>query len=194
MPLSTSPSIEEIIDFYGEQTFIESWVFLYQEALTFISHFSKRLETKLNVKIVADDFFFVSEDIISEIVLDYYTDIYRLQKFHKIQKINSLKVSAYTTFWILRRKPIQVKSSIVDPLYEKSWAVHINESFSAMMYLGMAFNFSKKSSNKPQIVYRHFQDLLLYNFVYRPYSKESLELTLRALMVEFDCPMLTAQT
>ena len=41
-------------------------------------------------------------------MLDYFTDISRLKHFHQAKHINSLKVISYETYWLLRRKPIQI--------------------------------------------------------------------------------------
>lgn len=41
-------------------------------------------------------------------ILDYFTDISRLKRFHKISHTNSFKVVSYEISWLLRRKPLQV--------------------------------------------------------------------------------------
>ena len=41
-------------------------------------------------------------------VLDYFTDISRLKKFHKIERVNTFKIMAYELSWLIRRKPLQI--------------------------------------------------------------------------------------
>ena len=45
---------------------------------------------------------------LNQFVIDYFTDIYRLKKFHKIDLANYIKITAYTAYWLVRRKPLQV--------------------------------------------------------------------------------------
>jgi hypothetical protein len=44
-------------------------------------------------------------------VLGYFSDIMRLKDFHKIERVNDLKILAYETSWLLKRKPLQIKDS-----------------------------------------------------------------------------------
>ena len=62
-------------------------------------------------------------------MLDYFTDISRLKHFHQAKHINSLKVISYETYWLLRRKPIQI-------LVE-------DETSDAMAFLNEKFVFSR---------------------------------------------------
>ncbi len=50
----------------------------------------------------------MSVSLLNQAVIDYFADIDRLKNFHKIDKINYLKVHAYSAYWLLRRKPIQI--------------------------------------------------------------------------------------
>ena len=56
-----------------------------------------------------DQDLFISEDLLHRMVMDYFTDVYRLKRIHKIDRINKDKIVAYTVFWLMRRKPIQFR-------------------------------------------------------------------------------------
>lgn len=47
-------------------------------------------------------------------IMDYFTDVYRLKEFHKIKNINMIKIVAYEVYWILKRKPIQIRGTEVN--------------------------------------------------------------------------------
>lgn len=58
----------------------------------------------------------VADSVLFQAIVDYFTDIYRLKTFHGIDKVNAHKIHAYTAYWILRRKPIQIQiDNISDP-------------------------------------------------------------------------------
>lgn len=50
----------------------------------------------------------VTDSALFQAVIDYFTDIYRLKIFHGIEKVNANKIHAYTAYWLVRRKPIQI--------------------------------------------------------------------------------------
>ena len=56
-------------------------------------------------------------------VLDYFTDISRLKKFHKISRTNTFKIVAYELSWLIRRKPLQILED------DREELVYINEKF-----------------------------------------------------------------
>lgn len=53
----------------------------------------------------------VNEMVLMHSVLDYFSDISRLKQFHKIERVNEIKIKAYETYWLLQRKPIQLMNS-----------------------------------------------------------------------------------
>lgn len=57
-------------------------------------------------------------------VMDYFSDIQRLKDYQKIEHINGLKIKAYETFWLLQRKPIQLKEQLEDDRM-----LYVNERF-----------------------------------------------------------------
>jgi hypothetical protein len=167
-------------------------VFLLNQADDFVTHFSKRIENRLNIKIEHKDYFFVNPDIMGEIVLDYFTDIYRIRSFHPIERVNAIKVSAFSTYWVVRKRPIQIVKSIEsDKIIHSSWTTYINESFGVALLLSLAFDFSTSRGIDTRDTFLDFTDLALYNFIYREFSSKSLELTLQGLCVALDIPLLT---
>lgn len=51
---------------------------------------------------------FLNELVLQYAVLDYFSDIGRLKDFHKIHLINNVKVISYESYWLWRRKPLQL--------------------------------------------------------------------------------------
>ena len=108
-------------------------------------------------------------------VIDYFVDIVRIKAFHKIEKINSEKIYAYTAYWLFRRKPLQVLKNFEGCEY-------INELLITAMLLSeiAAEKGITKAMMNENPAYKQFKDLLLYNFKYRPLSQQSLELMIDA--------------
>ena len=50
-------------------------------------------------------------------LVDYFEDIQRLKALHPIEHINSIKIYAYTSYWIINRKPIQILKPEKDLIY-----------------------------------------------------------------------------
>lgn len=50
----------------------------------------------------------ISTDILKHVIVDYFVDIDRLKSFAGIPKVNDSKIYSYTSFWILKHKPLQV--------------------------------------------------------------------------------------
>ena len=47
----------------------------------------------------------IHEMALTHAVMDYYSDIQRLKEYQKIERVNEIKIMAYETFWLLKRKP-----------------------------------------------------------------------------------------
>ena len=86
----------DILSAFGKEK-IEKRYEILQE---YLSAFIKRhkYEDKVNI----------AESVLNQAVVDYFADIHRLKNFHHIEAINYLKIHAYTAYWILRRKPLQI--------------------------------------------------------------------------------------
>lgn len=117
---------------------------------------------------------FCSERILSQILLDYYSDIDRLMEFHNIEHVRTEKIFAYMVSWIIRRKPLQYK---VDSLEEKD--VFVNERFAAYLMLNECL-----CCGKEIVLPEHKKDLdeyinlLLYYFKYRECNPQAIELAI----------------
>lgn len=108
---------------------------------------------------------------LNQFVIDYFTDIYRLKKFHKIDLANYIKITAYTAYWLVRRKPLQVIED--DP--ESVELAFCNENFTLSYILRFL---QKPSSNCPtnNEKYRDFVKTLSYSLRYRVLTPQMIEL------------------
>lgn len=115
-------------------------------------------------------------------VLSYYADVYRLKKFHHIDKTNLAKVYGYETYWILRMSPLQLIERVDDNIL---W---INEKFVVTVLVSSLLNSIDVKicdfEDYPSI--KEFADLLCYNFKYRTYSPQSLEVAIKGFLVGAD--------
>ena len=120
---------------------------------------------------------FISEDVLNHVIIDYFVDINRLKEFHdQIKYTNTIKIYAYLTFWILKRKPLQVNKEGGENV------VFVNERF-ATEFL-RCFLFDNPSDvvilNENEQVIREFLETLLYYFKYRDFSAKGIEMMLLA--------------
>lgn len=69
----------------------------------------------------------IAGSVLNQAVIDYFADIDRLKNFHHIEHINYLKIHAYSAYWLLRRKPLQ----IVKDNDEDMELAFVNENFVA---------------------------------------------------------------
>jgi hypothetical protein len=129
------------------------------------------------------DYFYISEDSLSLAVLDYFTDIARLKPFQDIEHTNVQKIYAYGVFWLLRRSPIQTVAQ-----FPQEFA-YINEKTMILMLLPKMF---AEIGIDPVTAYKlqrdiiiGFVDLLFYNFRYRQFTPQSLELMIEAFFAGF---------
>lgn len=106
-------------------------------------------------------------------VMDYFSDIQRLKNYQKIEHVNSAKIKAYETFWILKRHPLSVVCDTDDDKY-----TFINEKFLVMRlssYL-MGDNIDKPIVGNNRAVFDNFLGVLLYHLKYRDCSAQAMEL------------------
>lgn len=109
----------ELVDSFGQEKIEARYVTLYE----YLESFIKRNKYDKNVVI--------ANSVLNQAVVDYFTDIYRLKEFHKIEHINYIKIHAYTAYWLLRRKPLQI---VVDNEEDIELAF-VNEKFVASYLL-----------------------------------------------------------
>lgn len=90
-----------LIDKYGEQTLADRYKYLYS-----------KMEEYLKSCQAIDDVY-IDKNILRQIIVDYFTDLYRLKTFHQISNANIVKITSYTAYWIWRRHPIVSKNLII---------------------------------------------------------------------------------
>lgn len=118
-------------------------------------------------------------------VLDYFTDISRLKKFHKIKRINAFKIMAYELSWIIRRKPLQIlkDEDEYDDKRKAEELVYINEKF-VLSYIMSYFtqlvgnDFYDTLNEKNKACIDGYIDSLFYYLKYRNCSSQTLEFAL----------------
>jgi hypothetical protein len=122
-------------------------------------------------------------DLLYEVVLNYFADIHRIKEFHEIERANTEKISAYTAYWILRIKPIQVV--VFKPEKEDAYKL-INEYFAANVLLAYLFDTKLQMFNSADLLskWNKFFRQLIYTFHYRPLDPQLYELAIVALLTE----------
>lgn len=98
-----SLNYNEIIGYFSEETIADRFKYLYDKMQEYINERGQQA------------YLLVNEAILHQVVMDYFTDIYRLKKFHQIENINITKIIAYEVFWLLRRKPLQICRETTEP-------------------------------------------------------------------------------
>jgi len=111
-------------------------------------------------------------------VLDYFADILRLKEFHDIKLVNEVKILAYETVSLLRRKPLQIKNG------ENGEYAFCNEQF---VFTQIFLWFDKdedEGKNKGSLCtflnddMKFFHTSVLYHLKYRVLDPQALELIL----------------
>lgn len=105
-------SYDDIADHFGETTIANRFKYIYEKMNQYI------IERGLESRIAID------EGILHQAVMDYFADIYRIKKFHNIDRVNLNKINGYEIYWLLRRKPLQIISQ-----KESERFVFVNEGF-----------------------------------------------------------------
>lgn len=125
-------------------------------------------EAGLNGKII------VNELALGYMLVDYFEDIRRLKTFHGIEHVNSIKIVAYTSYWFLRRKPLQITG-------QEKELIYINERF----ILAYIMEFLSGDSEQPLLLrenkgLKSFSESLFYYLKYRINGANGLEMILTA--------------
>lgn len=160
-------SYRYIIDKFGEDKIILRSEWLYSLLEDYIK--SENLQERVGI----------SKDILKHVIVDYFVDIDRLKSFAGIPKVNDSKIYSYTSFWVLRHKPLQVLK-----LQEQSGLAFVNEDFVSHMLRGYLFS---KPENVPILNNKQeevdlFVSTLVYYFKYREFSAQSIEMLLLAFV------------
>lgn len=119
--------------------------------------------------------FFVNSTLVDYVLIDYFSDISKLKKFSGIQRINKNKITGYTVYWWLKRKPIQVREGASIVSVEDIG--FINEKFATSL-IAKDLLFGRKSEIQSNKKINEYIDLVFYNLKYRHYTQRSLELAI----------------
>lgn len=166
-----------ILENFGEEKVRERFVFIADNAKAFI----RRVERD---SIAAVDAFRVSHAIIEDLVLDYFADISRLKGFHNIEKTHPQKVAAYTSYWVHRRKPIQMIRDVDDQALSTQENIkYVNEAFAASVLISMTYDLCRPVAlpGYDSSKFADFKHNLIYFMIYRAVNPQALELMLVAL-------------
>ncbi len=123
------------------------------------------------------DVAYVHEMALTHAVMDYYSDIQRLKEYQKIERVNEIKIKAYETFWLLKRKPIQLMKQLEDDKM-----LYVNEKFLltrlTSFMLGEDMNIPLVEDKKK--AYTNYHDTLYYYLKFRRCDAQAIELMLLA--------------
>lgn len=118
----------------------------------------------------------ISEEVVlnelqmGEVIIDYFADIARLKDFHDIEHANSVKRTAYMSYWILRNKPLQI-------IKGGNGLQFINERFVLTLIIHECIGYRKPNSYSEQEKENvsEFIKAVFYFFRYRHYDAQILE-------------------
>lgn len=85
-----------ILEKFGEEKIESRYHCLYELLSAYLKR--KRLEERVRI----------APAILDHVIVDYFVDIYRLKDFQGMDLVNDTKIMAYTSFWLLRHKPLQI--------------------------------------------------------------------------------------
>jgi hypothetical protein len=127
-------------------------------------------------------------DLLFEVVLNYFADILRIKDFHEHERVNSVKIAAYSAYWILRIKPIQI---IQFDVTHRERFLFLNEYFAVTVLFAYLFNYEQQYFHNPKFLtaWNRFYDYIVYSFHHRKLDPQSIELAIEALLAESPYPI-----
>lgn len=162
---NTYVSYEDLVERVGEEIIQSRIAQVNQELYEFLK------ENELQ------DIAYVHQIALTHAILDYFSDIERLKQYQKIEHVNEIKIKAYETYWILKRKPIQLKCDLEDDTY-----LYVNEKF---LLARLASFLLQDNINVPMVqerrdAFKNFLDTLYYYLKFRKCDAQALELMMLA--------------
>lgn len=120
---------------------------------------------------------YVHQMALTHAVMDYFSDIQRLKDYQQIEHVNEIKIKAYETFWLLKRKPLQLKEQIEDDRL-----LYVNEKFLLTRLTSFMLD---SEMNTPMVgekgvAFKNFLNTLYYYLKFRRCDAQSIELMLLA--------------
>lgn len=170
----TEFSYTGLVRYFGEDVIQNRYIYLHEKMSFFIADYG------------LEQYVYISETRLRHVVLDYFTDIYRLKVFHGINAVNRYKIIAFTVFWLLRRRPLQVKEWASN----RDECAFVNEDFAVSLIMLACITPANSSDvmyesrveldAESEVALSHFRDDLRYHLIYREYDARNLELMLNA--------------
>ena len=160
---------EELIEQVGEDRIEVRYQYLHSLISKFIDGFGQRdIGEKLRN----------NERILMHCVLEYFEDILKVKSAHELDHTNSPKVIAYTTYWILRRHPIQVTLTAEDG--ENDDLVFANEKFVLSMLMSFLTHGAEATPlvDKDLDIYKAFISSFYYFLKFRRVDPQAIEMIL----------------
>lgn len=120
---------------------------------------------------------YIHEMALTHAVMDYFSDIQRLMDYQDIEHANEIKIKAYETYWLLKRKPLQLKKQIEDDRL-----LYVNEKFllTRLTSFMLEGDINMPLAEEKSIAYKNFLNTLYYYLKFRQCDAQSLELMLLA--------------
>lgn len=165
--MDTKENYEYLLKEYSRETICRRYKFWYEQMMIFIKNAG--LESKIRI----------DRRKLGYAILSYFADIFRLKEFHELDRTNLPKVYAYESYWILRMSPLQLINKVSDDLL---W---INEKFiTTILISDIVARIDKENIDFEKYpVLKELAELIVYNFKYRIYTAQSLEMMLKAVSV-----------
>lgn len=127
----------------------------------------------------------INTSLLGKAILDYFEDVDKLKKYEGIEKINVDKIYSYETFWLLRRKPIQIICG--DALTaDGDQNLYINENVFISIMIAKMLKEKDIQGDDCGDCLLYFMELVRYNFKYRIYTQKSLEMAVSAFFCGCD--------
>lgn len=120
---------------------------------------------------------YIHEMALTHAVMDYFSDIQRLKDYQKIKHINEIKIKAYETFWLLQRKPIQLKEQLEDDRM-----LYVNEKFllTRLTSFMLGEDINMPLVDEKAAAFKNYLDTLYYYLKFRRCDAKAIELMLLA--------------
>lgn len=164
---------DNLIERFGEEKLNERYYSLLGMYKTFIE--SQNLT----------DAVYVNPIILQNAICDYFTDIDRLKSFHDIELTNSIKVIAYESYWLWRRKPLQIKEN---HLLQFGDSAFLNDTFiytNLMSYMLKDYSpdiYTNLTDTSIMDDVKSFMNTLSYFIKFRQCNPQVFELVIHAFL------------
>lgn len=148
---------------FGKEVIEERYSYMQKRVEFFIKKYN--LEKKV----------YLNHGILNVVILDYFADLERLKDFEGIEYANKNKITAFMSYWWIRRKPIQVfpKLEIEESL------TYVNEQFITTLII-KDFMFQDNKDILKMDECKKCYEHIFYHLKYRIFTAQTLELMLMA--------------